>query len=46
MYMVVMVWEFTDMFPDNEGRNGSQNVGLFTIKLFITTDSLRTFYPV
>jgi hypothetical protein len=33
-------------FPDDEGRDGSRIVGLFTIKLFNMADSLRTFYPV
>jgi hypothetical protein len=30
-------------FPDNKGRNGSQNVGLFSVKLSYMADSPRTF---
>jgi hypothetical protein len=36
----------SSQFPDDEGRDGSQNVGLFTIKLFNMADSPRTFYLV
>jgi hypothetical protein len=32
--------------PDDDSGDGSQNIGLFTIKLFNVADSLRTFYPV
>jgi hypothetical protein len=34
------------LFPDDEGGNGFEKVGLFTIKLFNMADSPRTFYPV